>query len=52
MSDLSQSAKEQITAIHRILSLFDGEEALKRIREVLYGAPESDRDPASGGQHV
>jgi hypothetical protein len=35
-------ASEQIKAIHAILDEFDGDIAIKRIREVMYGAPPPD----------
>jgi hypothetical protein len=35
-------ASEQIKKIHTILDQYDGEEAVKRIREVMYGAPPPD----------
>lgn len=35
-------AEEKIAAIHAILDEFDGEEAVKRIREILYGGSEEE----------
>lgn len=37
-------AEEKIAAIHTILDEFDGEEAVKRIREILYGASDEDEE--------
>ena len=45
MSDTKIRASDQIKAIHEVLNEYDGEEALKRIREVMYGAPPPDPAP-------
>jgi hypothetical protein len=54
-SDVGTRASEQIKAIHKILDEHDGAEAVRRIREVMYGPPppgSKDEDEEGGDADV